>query len=188
MSGARRRVCPRASIHAAQPMLAAQLVRLSGTAASQARVQGLARHLLSLHSGFTPYGRTHLPEFGLTRLREQDVTAWAAEWFTRDNVAVWIAGGLDDRQLLTEECFGTHRFARQRKEVAKLSWDGERVQEHLVGPPAIIAPPAASAEVPAVRRSAPEAGRRRRAAEAWLRSPAPGSISPAVRVDECSYG
>ena len=65
-------------------------------AEAQARVQGLARHLLSLHCGFTPYGRTHLPEFGLTRLRERDVTAWAAEWFTRDNVAVWIAGELPD--------------------------------------------------------------------------------------------
>ena len=41
------------------------------------------------------------------------------------------------------------------EEVAKLSWDGERVQEHPVGPPAVIAPPAASAEVPACSEKRP---------------------------------
>jgi predicted Zn-dependent peptidase len=59
---------------------------------AQARPRSLRNHLVSLQCGYTPHGRGALPEFGLNRLRELDVAAWATTMFTRNNLTVWIAG------------------------------------------------------------------------------------------------
>jgi zinc protease len=59
---------------------------------AQGRAADLASQLLSLHCGYTPHGRGHLPEYGLSRLRESDVATWAAERFTKENAVVWLAG------------------------------------------------------------------------------------------------
>jgi predicted Zn-dependent peptidase len=56
----------------------------------------LESQLLSIHCGHTPYGLMAMPELGLWKLRESDVEAWAAAMFTRDNLAVWIAGALPE--------------------------------------------------------------------------------------------
>jgi zinc protease len=54
-------------------------------------------YLLSLHCGYTAHGRANLPEYGLWRLREGDVAAWARTQFTRENAVVWVAGELPAR-------------------------------------------------------------------------------------------
>ena len=59
---------------------------------AQKRPQVLESQLLSIHCGYTPYGWMAMPELGLSKLSEADVAAWAATMFTRDNLAVWIAG------------------------------------------------------------------------------------------------
>jgi len=61
---------------------------------AQKRPQVLDAQLLSIHCGYTQYGWMAMPELGLSKLSESDVAAWAAAMFTRDNLAVWIAGPL----------------------------------------------------------------------------------------------
>jgi len=59
---------------------------------SQDHLPALQSHLLSIHCGYTRYGSMAMPELGLAKVREADVRAWAAAMFTRENLAVWIAG------------------------------------------------------------------------------------------------
>ena len=42
--------------------------------------------------GAQGYGLTSYPEWGVERVGGEEVAAWAAEWFTRDNAALWFAG------------------------------------------------------------------------------------------------
>jgi predicted Zn-dependent peptidase len=63
---------------------------------AQKRPQVLESQFLSIHCGYTQYGWMAMPELGLSKVSESDVAAWAAAMFTRDNLAVWIAGGLPE--------------------------------------------------------------------------------------------
>jgi hypothetical protein len=63
-------------------------------AEARSRQPDLLDHVLLLHCGYTAHGRVALPELGLGRLCAPNVTAWAAERFTRENAVVWIAGEL----------------------------------------------------------------------------------------------
>jgi zinc protease len=44
--------------------------------------------------GARDYGLVSYPEWGLSRLTEDDVWQWIATWFTRDNAVLWVAGEL----------------------------------------------------------------------------------------------
>ncbi|MEH1167050.1 insulinase family protein [Micromonospora sp. CPCC 205539] len=42
--------------------------------------------------GARDYGLTSYPEWGLNALTADDLRAWSARWFTRENAVLWIAG------------------------------------------------------------------------------------------------
>jgi predicted Zn-dependent peptidase len=63
---------------------------------AQKRPQVLQSQFLSIHCGYTPYGWMAMPELGLSKVCESDVAAWSAAMFTRDNLAVWIAGAVPE--------------------------------------------------------------------------------------------
>lgn len=70
-------------------------VRVLATEA-QNRPPALQWQPMSMHCGYTPYGCMAMPEFGLSKVSESDVAAWAAAMFTGGNLAVWIAGSVRD--------------------------------------------------------------------------------------------
>ncbi len=52
--------------------------------------RGLPARLLMMRYGAAGYGLPFYEALGLRRLRAEDVTGWAARWFTGDNAALWM--------------------------------------------------------------------------------------------------
>jgi zinc protease len=60
---------------------------------SSSRGSGFNEAMPLWRYGARGYGLVSYPEWGLWRLTEKDVREWAQTWFTRENAALWIAGG-----------------------------------------------------------------------------------------------
>ncbi|BCY05624.1 pitrilysin family protein [Actinoplanes sp. L3-i22] len=56
------------------------------------RGEGATDGLALWRHGARDYGMPAYPEWGLTGLTPDDLRAWVAHWFTRENAVLWIAG------------------------------------------------------------------------------------------------
>lgn len=56
------------------------------------RGEGATDGLALWRHGARDYGMPAYPEWGLTGITPDDLRAWVAYWFTRENAALWIAG------------------------------------------------------------------------------------------------
>jgi zinc protease len=64
------------------------------------RGSGGARLALKLRFGAVGAGLVGFEEYGLRRVRPEDVTAWSSAYFTRENAALWVVGiDPDDLEL-----------------------------------------------------------------------------------------